>query len=556
MLEHDVLVVGGGLAGMRAAQRARQNGVDVALLSKVYPTRSHSAAAQGGINGAISIGDSCEIHAFDTIKGSDFLGDQDAIEVLCKEGPDDIFALERMGVVFNRDEEGRIDMRAFGGASQVRTCYVADITGQAILHVMYEQLLKDKVTTYDEWFVTSLVMEDGACAGVTAIEMLTGRMEYIKAKAIILATGGIGRVYEPSTNSLICTGDGMSLAYQNGAALMDMEMVQYHPTTLVNGVLITEGARGEGAYLINSEGDRFMMNYAPRMIELAARDVVSRSEQMEIEAGRGVNGFVLIDCRHLGRETIMTKLSQIHELAMDYANVDIITDPLPIRPGMHYMMGGIETDVDGKTRVEGLYAAGECANVSVHGGNRLGGNSLLDTVVFGRRAGEHASRYVRETRPRKTSEKVLEDEMARVRSLVDRPYNGEGPGRLRLELGKTMNQHVGVFRTEEGLQTAAQRVQEIRQRYVTMGIQNKGRVYNTDLITAIELGYMLDVAEAVIACALLRKESRGAHSRLDYKERDDTNWLKHTLAFSGPEGVKIDTKPVTITKWQPEVRSY
>ncbi|MBM2826315.1 MAG: sdhA [Dehalococcoidia bacterium] len=557
MLEHDVLMVGGGLAGMRAALQAKRKGVDVALLSKVYPTRSHSAAAQGGINAAIGIGDSWETHAYDTIKGSDFLGDQAAIEILCQEAPNDIIELEHMGVVFNRDDEGRIDMRAFGGATQVRTCYVADITGQALLHVLYEQLLKDGVRSYDEWFVVSLIIEDGRCAGVVAIEMVTGRMEAIKAKVVVLATGGIGRLYEPSTNSLICTGDGMSLAYRAGAALEDMEMVQYHPTTLKsNGVLITEGARGEGAYLLNSQGDRFLADYAPRMMELASRDVVSRAEYMEIQAGRGVDGCVLIDCRHLGREKIMTKLSQIHELALDYANVDIIEQPLPIRPGMHYMMGGIETDVNGRTRVPGLYAAGECACVSVHGGNRLGGNSLLDTVVFGRRTGEAASEDAKSIASPKVSEKIVEKEAESVKAILSRPYSGETPGRLRLELGRAMNQYVGVFRDKEGLTQAVRVVQEIRERYQRVAVQNKGRLYNTDLFSVLELGYMLDVAESITASALAREESRGAHARLDFPERVDEKWLKHSLAVNTPDGPKVDYKPVSITRWQPEKRSY
>ena len=407
MADHDVLVVGAGLAGMRAAIAAHRSGANVALISKVHPVRSHSNAAQGGINAALrGADDSVDSHVYDTVKGSDFLGDQDAIEFMCNEAPAEIINLEHMGVVFNRDDEGRLGTRAFGGASYARTFFVADITGQAILHVMYEQIIKSGVRSYEEWFVTDLIIEDGVCKGVVAIEMLTGKMHAITAKAVILATGGIGRAFEPTTNALICTGDGIALAYRAGATLLDMEMVQYHPTTLMgNGVLLTEAARGEGAYLLNSKGERFMEGYAPKMKELASRDVVSRAEATEIEAGRGVNGCVLLDLRHLGRELIMTKLKYIHEVAQDFANVDIVEEPVPIRPGQHYIMGGIKTDIDGRTwdgsgegrwtGVQGLFAVGETACVSVHGGNRLGANSLLETVVFGKRTGEVAVEFAR-----------------------------------------------------------------------------------------------------------------------------------------------------------------
>ena len=378
MLEHDVLVVGAGLAGMRAALAAHQSGADVAIISKVHPVRSHSNAAQGGINAALTDrGDSWEDHAYDTIKGSDFLGDQDAIEYMCTEAGGELIDLEHMGVIFNRDDEGRLGTRAFGGQQRARTFFVADFTGQAILHVLYEQLMKSDIRVYEEWFVISLIVEDGQCCGVVSMEIATGRIYVIRAKAVILCTGGLGRLFEPSTNALIVTGDGIALAYQAGAPVMDMEMVQYHPTTLKgSGVLITEGARGEGAHLLNSEGERFMKRYAPNMMELASRDVVSRSEQTEIDEGRGIDGSVLLDCRHLGEALIRERLSQILEIGMDFAGVDITKEPIPIQPGMHYIMGGIKTDMDGSTIVPGLYAAGECANVSVHGGNRLGANSL------------------------------------------------------------------------------------------------------------------------------------------------------------------------------------
>ena len=373
MLEHDVLVIGAGLAGMRAAIAASASGANTAIISKVHPVRSHSNAAQGGINAALlDRGDDWEDHAYDTIKGSDFLGDQDAIEVMCRSAGRALIDMEHMGVTFNRDDEGKLGTRAFGGQRRARTFFVGDFTGQALLHVMFEQLIKSQVRSYEEWFVTSLIIEDGQVGGVTALEIRTGQLHAIRAKTIILATGGCGRIFEPSTNALIVTGDGMALAYNAGAGLMDMEMVQYHPTTLAgSGVLLSEAARGEGAYLRDKNGNRFMERYAPNMMELASRDVVSRAEQTEINAGNGVNGCVFLDCTHLGEALIMEKLSQIREIGIDLAGVDMIKEPVPIRPGMHYIMGGIKTDIDGLTSIPGVYAAGECANVSVHGGNRL-----------------------------------------------------------------------------------------------------------------------------------------------------------------------------------------
>jgi len=560
MFRHDVLVIGAGLAGMRAAIQAQRKGLDVALISKVHPVRSHSNAAQGGINAAMgdeSSPDSWEAHAFDTVKGSDYLGDQDAIEICCREAPEEIIELEHMGVIFNRDEHGRLGTRAFGGATYARTFFVADITGQAILHVMYEQLLKARMRVYEEWFVTSLVMEDGACSGVVASDLPRGEFHLITAKAIILATGGLGRVYEPSTNGLICTGDGMSLAYRIGAPLMDMEMVQYHPTTLkANGALITEGARGEGASLLDRSGERFLSRYAPQKMELAARDVISRAEQTEIEEGRGVDGCVLLDCRHLGEKVIRERLYFIHELALDYANVDIIKEPLPIRPGMHYQMGGIKTDVHGATPIPGLYAAGECACVSVHGANRLGANSLLETVVFGRRAGAAAADYAQSITVKNVSDALVRDEEAKIRTILNRPDNGETPAKLRLEMGRTMHEHVGVFRTKGGLLHAIETTRGLKDRYRKVPVKDKGRVFNTDLLFALELGFMLDCAEAIAASALAREESRGAHFRRDFPQRDDRNWLKHTMAFSTPDGPRMEYLPVTITRWRPEKRTY
>ncbi|MBI4298220.1 MAG: FAD-binding protein [Chloroflexi bacterium] len=558
MFDYDVLIIGAGLAGMRAALSAHQRGADVAVMSKVHPVRSHSNAAQGGVNAALTDrGDQWEEHAFDTVKGSDYLGDQDAIEVMCREAGQEIISLEHMGVIFNRDESGRLGTRAFGGQRQARTFFVADFTGQAMLHVLYEQIMKAGVHVYDEWFVTSLIIEDGECAGAVAMEIRSGKLHVIRAKAVIIAAGGLGRVYEPSTNALICTGDGISLAYRVGAPLMDMEMVQYHPTTLKgSGVLITEGARGEGAYLLNAKGERFMERYAPNMMELASRDVVSRSEQTELNEGRGIDGCVLLDCRHLGEKVIKERLLQIMEIAADFADIDIMKQPIPIRPGMHYQMGGIKTDVNGATPIPGLYAAGECACVSVHGGNRLGANSLLDTVIFGRRSGEAAAERAHQVSHRNVVDSYSLRDEETIKSLLSREGNGDSVAHIRLEMGKAMDQHLGVFRNSEGMETALNQIEQLKERYRKVPVQDKGKVFNTDLIFALELGFMLDCAEAIVVSALERKESRGAQSRLDYPKRDDANWLKHTLLTKTDGGHKIGYLPVVFTQWPPTERKY
>jgi succinate dehydrogenase / fumarate reductase flavoprotein subunit len=559
MLEHDVLVIGAGLAGMRAAIAARANGANTAIISKVHPVRSHSNAAQGGINAALTDrGDEWEDHAYDTIKGSDFLGDQDAIEVMCRSAGKALIDLEHMGVTFNRDDEGRLGTRAFGGQRRARTFFVGDFTGQALLHVMFEQLIKSGVRRYEEWFVTSLLMDDGQVAGVTALEIRTGELHAIRAKTVIFCTGGCGRLFEPSTNALIVTGDGMALAYNAGARLMDMEMVQYHPTTLAgSGVLLSEAARGEGAYLRDKNGERFMEKYAPNMMELASRDVVSRSEQTEINAGNGINGCVLLDCTHLGEKLIMEKLSQIRELGIDLTGKDMIREPVPIRPGMHYIMGGIKTDMDGLINLPGVYAAGECANVSVHGGNRLGANSLLDTIVFGERSGNHAALASRDVSFSTFNEdEVVTQEKRRLQEMLDRPDNGDRWSRIRLALGESMNRNVAVFRNKEGIEETIQEIQELKTRYATVPVHNKGKVFNTDLIFALELGFMLDCGETIAVSALERKESRGAQFRTDYPARDDANWLKHILVSKGEVGPELSELPVTITKWTPEERKY
>ena len=563
MLEHDVLVIGAGLAGMRAAIAARAGSATTAIISKVHPVRSHSNAAQGGINAALTDrGDDWEEHAYDTVKGSDFLGDQDAIEIMCQAAGQALIDMEHFGVTFNRDDEGKLGTRAFGGQRRARTFFVGDFTGQALLHVMFEQLIKSGVRRYEEWFVTSLITEggreDGQVCGVMALEIRTGQVYAIRAKTVIFCTGGFGRVFEPSTNALIVTGDGIALAYNAGAELMDMEMVQYHPTTLAgSGVLISEAARGEGAYLLDKDGSRFMEKYAPNMMELASRDVVSRAEQTEINAGNGVNGCVYLDCRHLGEATIMEKLSQIREIGIDLAGVDMINDLIPIRPGMHYAMGGIRTNVDGLTNLPGVYAAGECACVSVHGGNRLGANSLLDTIVFGERSGIHAAEASRGVDYVEFNvDHAVRNEEKRIQEFLDRPQNGDRIAAVRLDMGDSMNRNLAVYRNEEGMRETLGDLIELKKRFAAVPVENKGKVFNTDLIFGLELGFMLDCATPIAMCALDRKDSRGAQARTDYPDRDDENWLKHLVIKKGEIGPELTYSPVTITKWTPEERKY
>jgi succinate dehydrogenase / fumarate reductase flavoprotein subunit len=560
MPTHDVLVIGAGLAGQRAALAAAETGASVGILSKVHPVRSHSNAAQGGINAALNPEDTWESHAYDTVKGSDYLGDQDAIEIMCRAAPQEILDLEHLGVTFHRNEEGKLGTRAFGGASAARTYYVADITGQAILHVLYEQLLKhSEVYRYEEWFNTALVRdENGHIAGVVARNMRDGQMELFGAKAVILAAGGNGQIYNPTTNALICTGDGIALAYRAGAPLMDMEMVQYHPTTLQgNGLLITEGARGEGAHLYNASGERFMEKYAPNKMELASRDVVSRAEQTEINEGRGFpDGTVALDITVVPRKRIHEALREIVNIGRDFAGVDIMKEPIHIKPGNHYVMGGVKTDVDGQTDIPGLYAAGEVACVSVHGGNRLGANSLLDTLIFGGRSGRHAAERAKTMAQPAASREHLEHEERSIKEIVGRERSGRRVSEIKGELGKTMDKYAAVFRDEDGLTQALEIVRRLKEEAKTVAIDDKGRVFNQDLFTALELGYMLDNAECVVVGALERRESRGAQFRTDYPERHDDERLKHINLTYSDEGPQISYSQVTITRWQPEERKY
>lgn len=557
MYEHDILIVGAGLAGLRAALESIEAGKNTAILSKVHPVRSHSCAAQGGINAALTDrGDDWEDHALSTIKGSDYLADQEAVEIMCKEAGENLIELEHMGVIFSRDEEGKLGTRRFGGQSVARTFFVGAITGSAMLHVLYEQTVKQKAQVYEEWFVTKLIIEDGECRGVIAMDMHSGKLEIIKAKSVILATGGAGRIFEPSTNALICTGDGLALAYDVGASLMDMEMIQYHPTGLAgNGILLSEGARGEGAYLLNSNGERFMEDYAPEYLELASRDVVSRAEQIEINEGRGIDGCVLLDCRHLGKSKIEERLGYLQEVATEFRGIDLSEQPIPVKPTMHYIMGGIKTDFMGQTDVPGLFAAGECANVSVHGGNRLGANSLLDTIVFGRRSARGAIEYSSQINSISKSKEELKTETKRIQNIINRT-NGERSATLRNEMGEAMTSGIGVFRDTRSIEVAKQKVLSLIDRYENTSIDNKGKIFNTDLIFNLELKYMLDVALTMCVGAENRKESRGAHYRTDITERDDKNWLKHTHVAKIDGEVQFYTSDVNITQWEPEIRKY
>ncbi len=557
MVVHDVIVIGAGLSGMRAAIEAAGRGLNVAVVSKVYPVRSHSVAAQGGINAALKSTDSWEAHMFDTVKGSDYLGDQDAVEILCTEAPEAILELERMGAIFSRDDNGDIAQRPFGGAGFPRTCYLADRTGHGLLHVMYEQLLKHGVYIYDEWNVIRLVVEDGLVCGVIAIEYATGRLHRLRSRAVILATGGYGRVFKITTNALSSTGDGMGLALEAGLPLMDMEFVQYHPTTLKrNGILMTEGARGEGAILVNSKGERFMEKYAPKVKELASRDVVARAEQTEIDEGRGVEGCIYLDLRHLGEEKINERLPQIRDLAIKFAGVDPVKLPVPVQPGAHYSMGGIKIDVHGATGVRGLYAAGECGCLSVHGANRLGGNSLLETIVFGKRAGRGASEYCLGARLPDFPDSALGDAANGVAEIIKRPDKGEAAWKIRDELKENMMSNCGIFRTKEKIKKALDKILELKDRLNRVAVKDRGDAFNSDILNLIELGWMCDVSESIVRGAFLREESRGSHFRTDFPQRNDKDWLKHTLAFKEGGELKIRYRDVTITKYKPGERSY
>jgi succinate dehydrogenase / fumarate reductase, flavoprotein subunit len=557
--KHDVLIVGAGCAGMRAAIEAFDEGADVALISKIHPVRSHSGAAEGGINAALGNAseDDPEKHAFDTVKGSDYLGDQDAIEVLCEEAPEDVYQLEHWGAVFSRTEDGRIAQRPFGAAGEPRTAYAADITGHVLIHVLYEQVMKRDITSYEEWFAWKLVEDDGRCQGVLCWDLLNGGLKLVGAKTVILATGGAGRLYTGTTNAYACTGDGMAMALRLGVPLKDMEMMQFHPTTLSpSGVLITEGCRGEGAYLLNADGERFLKRYAPNAMELASRDVISRAEQTEIDEGRGVDGNVLLDLRHLGADRIIERLHGTRELSMVFAGVDPIHDPIPVRPGSHYHMGGVDTDLDGKTSLDGLYAAGECACVSVHGANRLGGNALMETITYGKRAGRAAADWAASHTVVAPPASALADAERELETLLERT-DGERPHGIRDEMASTMHENFGVFRREDQMRLQGEIVAGLRERFERVVVEDKGDVFNSDLTQALELGFLLELAVCMVEAGIARKESRGAHARPhDHPDRDDVNFMKHTLVTWVDDRPRLAWEPVRVTKWEPQERTY
>ena len=569
MIQHDVVIIGAGLAGMRCALEACKE-LDVAVLTKVYPSRSHSGAAQGGI--AASLGssepDSWEEHMYDTIKGGDFLNDQDAVEEYVKAAPRVIYELENMGCIFSRTPDGKIAQRSFGGHSKPRACFSADRTGHAILHALHEQLMKNEksVKIYNEWYMHSLIVDGDRCNGVVVSNVLTGEVEVIQAKAVVFATGGYGRVFKITSNAFASTADGVMAAFEVGLPLEDPEFVQFHPSGLYRqGILFSEAARGEGAYLLNGKGERFMETYAPSRMELAPRDIVARAEQSEIDAGRGVDGenCINLDLRHLGKERIMERLPQIRQLGIDFLGIDCITDCLPIQPTAHYSMGGIPTDKDCHvlsdekgTRMNGFFAAGECACVSVHGGNRLGTNSLLEAVVFGERAGKSVLKYAVGIDQGKVNEG---QEKAKVLEKFEDIYQRDGSesyNDIRDAMKEIMMSHCGVFRDEEKLKVCIETLKGLQERFKKGKVTDKGKLFNTELYEILELGNMLGMAVIIAGGALERQESRGGHFRTDFPKRDDENFLHHSMVFDSPDGLVIKKKPVVITKHQPAERTY
>ncbi|MCE5281221.1 MAG: FAD-binding protein [Deltaproteobacteria bacterium] len=569
MIDHDILIVGGGLTGLRAAVGLCDD-FDVGLVSKVYPTRSHSIAAQGGLNAALtnnpeSRDDSWEKHTFDTVKGSDYLADQDAVEIMCKEGIKVVYEMEHWGCPFSRFEDGSIAQRPFGGAGYPRTCYSADITGHVLLNTLYERAVAKGVRIYPEWFVTALCVEEGRCHGIIALDTQTGELVPVRAKVTFFGTGGYGRVFQHSTNALINTGSGIGMAYKAGVPIKDMEFVQFHPTTLIGtNILMSEACRGEGAYLINNQGERFMQRYAPKAMELAPRDIVSRCIQTEINEGRGfdhpLGKHVHLDLRHLGAQKILERLPGIRNISIDFLNIDPIQEPIPIQPGQHYSMGGIDVNARCASEIRGFYAGGECSCVSVHGANRLGGNSLLETIVFGKLAAQAIHEdMAKDPLPLPDERPLLrlQDEVEAKIGRLTESGRTERAYRIHAELGAMMSEKVGIFRTREELDQALGILLNLKARYGRVGVSSKTRYLNYELINALEQEYMLEVAHMIILGAILREESRGAHYRLEFQARNDKDWLKHTIARIGPDGQPaISFKEVVMTRYQPMERKY
>ena len=565
--------MGAGGAGLRAALELGQVG-SVAVLSKLYPTRSHTGAAQGGIGAALgnSEEDLWEWHMFDTVKGGDYLTDQDAAEILTREAVEIVYELEHWGLPFDRTADGKIAQRPFGGHTHHfgqgpvrRSCYAADRTGHMILQTLYQQCVRKNVQFFDEYHVLDLLTHEGMVCGLVAYQILTGEIHTFRAKAVLFATGGMGRMFKITSNAHALTGDGPAIALRHGVPMEDLEFFQFHPTGIRGmGILITEAVRGEGGILLNDEGERFMERYSPTLMDLAPRDIVSRAIYLEEKAGRGINGqdYVNLDASHLGREVVEAKIPDIADFCKTYLGIDPAVEPMPVQPTAHYAMGGIPTDVDGRvlmdeqnTPLPGFYAAGECACVSVHGANSLGTNSLVDIVVFGRRAGRDMARFIGQN----DFTPLPHDAESRAREEVERLLHSTGSesvADIRRELQQAMMDNVGVFRVEQQMQAAIAKVHQLRERYQRVSLQDKGARFNTELLEAIELGYLLDLAELTAASALARQESRGAHSREDYPERDDENWLKHTLAYRTETGVELKYKPVSITRFQPKPRTY
>jgi fumarate reductase flavoprotein subunit len=572
---YDVLLVGGGGAGLRAAIALAEAdpGLRLAVVSKVYPMRSHTVSAEGGAAGAIAADDSQDEHAYDTISGGDWLCDQDAVEAFVVEAPRELLQLEHWGCPWSRQPDGHIAVRPFGGMKKMRTWFAADKTGFHMLHTLFQTSLKDDlVTRYDEWFVTRLLVDDGRVHGVVAIELMSGRVEVITAKAVILCTGGCGRVFPFTTNANICTGDGMALAYRAGAPLKDMEFVQYHPTGLpFTGILITEAARAEGGWLVNKDGYRYLQDYnlgtpqpgpVLRSMELGPRDRLSQAFVHEVEKGRTTETpygpIVHLDLRHLGSAVIDAKLPFVRELCLNYQNIDPVTELVPVRPVVHYMMGGVSTDINGATPLDGLYAAGEVACVSINGANRLGSNSLPELLVFGARAGRAAAEYAaRAPDPGPAVQAQARDEIRRLERLLTGTSGGERIADIRTEMQDVMEGGAGIYRNGESLAKAADQLSELQQRAQSVAPEDQSRTFNTEMLAALELSFMLDLAECIVHSAMNRKESRGAHQRTDFPARDDDQYLSHSMVHREPDGTpRVDYLPVTITRWSPGERIY